>query len=201
MFEETVYKLQLEYHQQFMGVLLPLSNTRSLKGIFRPRPFYDFMTGFYDVFCSKLLWPHFLSQQNTDITVFANLPSLSTLNPKRIWEENAFFSLLHQPLKMPWILLFRAHPFSNESPPEHWGARGADWKSRAAGVCALSTWFSSAFLIHKISLGGGRGGGQAQSLVWLCHWFLSHSHQKLSPRPSLQRAGFKVWAWPWKAPT
>lgn len=131
------------------------------------------MTRFYDVFCSKLLWPHSLSQQNTDITVFS-LPSLSTRNPRRILEENAFFPLLHQPLKMPWILLFWAHPFSNESPPEHWGARGTDWKSRAAGVCALSTWFSSAFLIHKISLGGGRGGGQAQrpgltlSLIPVC---------------------------------
>lgn len=144
------------------------------------------MTRFYDAFCSKWLWPHFLSQQNTDITVFANLPSLSTLNPRRIWEENAFFPLLHQPLKMPWILLFWAQPFSKESPPEHWGARGADWKSRAAAVCALSTWFSSAFLIHKISLGGGRGGGQAQSLVWLCHWFL------LSLRDSLQGAGLNL---------
>lgn len=147
------------------------------------------MTRFYDVFCSKLLWPHFPSQQDPDITVFSNLPSLSTLNPRRIWEENAFFSLPSSGSQDAWILLFWAHPFSNESPPEHWGARGADWKSRAAAVCALSTWFSSAFLIHKISLGGSRGGGGGhRGLVWLCHWILSHSHQKLRAR--LERAGF-----------
>lgn len=190
MFEETVYKLQLEYHQQGGFFVSPFVQHEEFKRDFLTRAilwflWQDFMMCF---FCSQLLWPLFLSQQNADITVLAELPSLSPLNPGRIWKENSFFSLLHQPLKMPWIPLLWAHPFSNESPPEHWGAPGADWKSRAAGVCALSTWFSSAFFIHRISQGvEGRGQAWFDFVADFCpRW-----QRKLLLRGNLERAGFE----------